>query len=326
MGAAPLRGVSVVVPTFRRVGRLPAVVAPLLDDPATAELVVVVDGSRDGSLELLEDLAQRDRRVRPHFQANAGAAVARQTGVELAHGEVVLLLDDDVLPGPGLVTGHARAAEAHPGCVVVGRMPAALPSQRRGDTVTTELYAHEYEQCVADYVLRPERLLENLWTGNVSLPRALALEVGLGDSDLADLFPFEDREFGLRLRAMGTCAIYDPDLLAVHAHTRSLAAFRDDARRQGRALHVLAARHPDVVEQPTSLSLHGWLPGPLRLLLDAVLRRPALGRPLGWTAVAATRAAGAVRAWGLQRKLLLVVRHIAHAEGVGSAQQREPGR
>ena len=309
---------SVVVPTYGRAHRLRAVLAPLLADPALGELVVVVDGSQDGSLELLEAMAAQDPRVRPHFQPNTGAAAARQAGVELACSDVVLLLDDDVLAAPGLVTGHARAARRHPGCVVVGRMPAQVPTPRTGGSVTTLLYAQEYEQCVAGYQQHPDRLLENLWTGNVSLPRSLALRVGLGDPELADLFPFEDRELGLRLRALGACAAYEPELLATHLHSRSIERFADDARRQGRALHVLASRHPDVVAPPTAGSLHGWLAAPLRLVLDAVLRHPALGRPVGQVAVAATRAAGALRAWELQRRLLLVVRHVAQAEGAGS--------
>ncbi|MDQ4142512.1 MAG: glycosyltransferase, partial [Actinomycetota bacterium] len=100
--------VSVVVPTYNRRENLPRVLEPLLADPATTELVVVVDGSRDGSFELVEERAATEPRLKPVFIENQGVARAHQTGVERASGEVVLLLADDVIAAPGLVMGHAR--------------------------------------------------------------------------------------------------------------------------------------------------------------------------------------------------------------------------
>src|SRR3954454_8936427 len=94
---APLPPVSVVIPTYRRRAQLASVVDPLLADEATAELIVVVDGSDDGSLELLRAIAHRDPRVRPIGSANQGQAAARQLGLEAARHPVVLLLDDDVI-------------------------------------------------------------------------------------------------------------------------------------------------------------------------------------------------------------------------------------
>ncbi len=312
-------GVSVVVPTYGGAHRLATVLAPVLADPATAELIVVVDGSRDGSMEVLAALARTDSRVKATFQENAGAGAARQAGADRAGCAQVLLLDDDVLAGPGLVTGHLRVAAQHPGCVVVGSMPVRLPPPGSRLAATTSLYAREYDACTDAYRREPHRLLEHLWTGNVSMPREVALRVGLGDPEMADLFPFEDRELGLRLRALDTCARYAPELRAEHLHTRSLRRFQDDARRQGRAMHVLATRHPDVVPPPTPQALHGWLPGPLRLLLTAVHRSPAAGGPLGALAVAATWAAGAAGRRELERRCLLLVRHVAQAQGAGSA-------
>src|SRR4051794_23694299 len=112
--------VSVVIPTYNRAARLRAVVDPLLADPSLHELIVVVDGSRDGSIELLEEIAVADGRLRPLWIENIGDMGARTRGAEIATGEVVLFLDDDVLPAPGLLAGHARHHAAAEGLVVVG--------------------------------------------------------------------------------------------------------------------------------------------------------------------------------------------------------------
>ena len=123
---------------------------PLLADPAADEIVVVDDGSNDGTLKLLEDLAAAHPQLRPVPTRHRGRAAARQLGLERATGEVVLLLDDDVVAAQGLVEGHARAHAVSDGLVVVGYMPIRLPAGRRPGDASTFLYAGNYEgSCAA---------------------------------------------------------------------------------------------------------------------------------------------------------------------------------
>ena len=87
---------SVVVPTHGRSELLPVVLAPLLRDPATAEVVAVADGD-DAAFALLETLARRHPRLVAHRTDGAGENGARQAGIDRARSEVVVLLDDDVV-------------------------------------------------------------------------------------------------------------------------------------------------------------------------------------------------------------------------------------
>jgi glycosyltransferase involved in cell wall biosynthesis len=241
--------VAVVVPTFNRRDNLPRVIAPLLEDGATTELVVVVDGCRDGSLELVQEMARADPRIRPVFIENAGPARAHQTGVEAATAEVVLLLDDDVVARPGLVTGHARHHASADVFVVVGYMPTAVPPGRRAGDFTTRLYAQEYEECCARYERDRDLILRELWGGNVSLRRADCLRIPVH----SDAFPeryHEDTDFGIRCARAGLRGVFDRALLATHAHRRSVDGFRADARREGAGRVWLARVHPDVAAEP----------------------------------------------------------------------------
>src|SRR5438094_10089133 len=113
--------ISVVVPTHNRRAGLPELLDALAKQSAK-ETIVVVNATRDGSLELLEERARDFPSLIPFFVEEPGAALARQTGVERATGDVVLLIDDDVIPTPGLAEGHLRhhAAER---LLVVGYMP-----------------------------------------------------------------------------------------------------------------------------------------------------------------------------------------------------------
>lgn len=310
---------SVVIPTRNRAAQVLRAVDVLLADPAVHEVVVVVDGSDDGTTAALEDRARQAPGLRPMWQPHAGAGAARQRGVEAAGGELVLLLDDDVVPRPGLASGHAEVHAAHDGpLVVVGAMPTPRPQRRGVDSVTTDLYVDDYAACTADWLRNPDTVLEHLWSGNLSLPRALAAEVGLDDLDMGALF-FEDRDLGMRLRAAGVPAVYRPELAAEHQHARSLRAFLDDARRQGRGLVVLHQRYPALVPDPTGRWIAGRAPLPARWLVQAAARGGRPGRALPALVLSATRLAGRARVWRLQHLLAVLLRRVGQASGAAAA-------
>ena len=59
------------------------------------EIVIINDGSTDGSLGICESFAEKDDRVRIVSQSNQGLGAARNAGLELAHGEYIVFLDSD---------------------------------------------------------------------------------------------------------------------------------------------------------------------------------------------------------------------------------------
>ena len=239
--------VSVVVPTYNRRGSLAQVLRPLLADPSTDEVVLVVDGCDDGSFELLSDWSRSEPRIRPLYQANAGEGPARQKGVEAARNEVVLLIDDDVIASAGLVSGHAEHHLSGAPHLVVGYMPTRVPESRRGGHVPTVLYADDYERTCRLYEADTNLILSNLWAGNMSMRREDALKVGLRTR--GPLLYHADMQFGLRCREMGIGAMFDRSLLAWHSHSRSLRRFALECRRSGEARAVLLRDYPAMAEE-----------------------------------------------------------------------------
>jgi GT2 family glycosyltransferase len=281
--------VSVVVPTFERRERLPRVLEPLRADPGPDEIVVVVSAP-DGSLEVVEAIAREDPRFAPVFvEEDSGLVLARVAGAERARGDVVLFLDDDVIPSFGLARGHAARHAGRPRAVVLGYMPILLPPRRRPGEYATYAYAYAYERRTREWERDPAQTLRAFWAGNHSLRRADFLAVTAGIDD--PIVYHEDLDFGLRCLEAGLEGVFDRSLMARHEHRHGPAAFERDAARSGTGLWRIHARDPERMPAPTPERLEAGLPAPARALLAAA-RRP------GWEPAVVGALRGLVRLAG----------------------------
>ena len=173
-----------------------------------------------------------------------------------------MLLDDDVVPGPGLASGHARRHAAQAGLVVLGAMPVDLT----GATIGTILYARDYEQYRARLAESEERVLDHLWLGNVSLRRADATRVGLRSAHFTVTY-HSDRELGFRLGDAGLVGVFDESLRATHRHVRPDGAFVLDALRRGAGTARLHELYPERLGPLSLDALIVGTPRPLRALV-----------------------------------------------------------
>jgi glycosyltransferase involved in cell wall biosynthesis len=307
-----LPSVSVVMPTRGRRHLLPDVLAPLLADEAVGELVVVVDGDVDGSAELLERLAGEDPRLRPVVTVNRGENPARQAGVEHATGDIVLLVDDDVVAEAGLAAGHARHHAGSTDRVVVGYMPVDPPSSA-AEVVAARLYSEAYESRCRDYERDPAAVLRNLWAGNVSLRRSACLELGLADDRYTAAY-HADRHFGLRCLKSGLSGVFDRSLRARHLFRRTLSGLAADSRRQGAGLVQLHRLHADVLGPFTMESVLADLP-PAAVPALRACRRPRAHRLAVSGLLGALAAAQGVGLLAIQDRPARLLRRIEMQHG-----------
>ncbi len=252
LSTANLPTVSVVIPSHNRREALARTVEAVLTDPATTEVVVVLDGCTDDSDVYLKELAAFDERVVViALEHNKGRSVARQVGLSRAECEVVVLLDDDVTPSDSCISGHAlnqqqTAADA----IVVGYMPVESPPRaNRTQRLIARLYSEKYEATCARYEKSADAILPSLWGGNISFRRAVGTRIGLLSPGFENLF-HEDTDFGLRCQAAGVKAAFDRSLRASHVFLRTPSAFYRDARESGMGMRLLNARHGASVAVP----------------------------------------------------------------------------
>src|SRR3954447_17851820 len=91
------RCLSVVMPCFNERATIEAIVEQVVASPFTAELIVVDDGSTDGTREILANLAATEDRIRVFEQErNCGKGAALRRGFELATASYVIVQDADL--------------------------------------------------------------------------------------------------------------------------------------------------------------------------------------------------------------------------------------
>src|ERR1022692_4752773 len=127
----PLRLLSVVAPVYNEHGTVEEFYARVCSalEGLLFELVLVDDGSRDGSSEILDRLAANDPRGRGvHLSRDFGHQTALTAGLDHARGNAVVMLDADLQDPPEVILpmlDHWRA-----GCDVV----YAVREQREGES------------------------------------------------------------------------------------------------------------------------------------------------------------------------------------------------
>lgn len=231
---------SIVIPTFNRADRVRACLDALArqtQPPSDFEVVVVDDGSSDGTAEMLEGLSTPFalRVVRQENQGNGGA---RNNGAEVASGRCLLFLDDDVVASSVLVAEHLRAQRENGGAVVIA--PYLLPE--RGSRLARGLARSRlefYERLAA----RPLRF-RDCWSGNLSLPRSDFLAVGGFATDLCRAV---DIELGYRLYSAGVPFVFAPRAVGYEDDRESSRDRLIDAELRGATDVELWRRHPDMI-------------------------------------------------------------------------------
>jgi polyisoprenyl-phosphate glycosyltransferase len=100
--------ISIIAPIFNEIGNLPELyrrVKEVMDSTSEPwELILVDDGSSDGSREYIQEIAARDKRIRPViFARNFGHQIAVTAGLDYSRGQAVVIIDADLQDPPEVI-------------------------------------------------------------------------------------------------------------------------------------------------------------------------------------------------------------------------------
>ncbi len=114
--------ISIILPVFNMEKCLDQTMRSLVDQSySNFELICINDGSMDASLQILEEYAIKDERIRVYSQDNAGQGASRNKGLDLASGEYVMLLDADDIYDSDFITKMLNKADKTDADIVVCR-------------------------------------------------------------------------------------------------------------------------------------------------------------------------------------------------------------
>ncbi|MCC2670547.1 MAG: glycosyl transferase family 2 [Armatimonadetes bacterium] len=306
---------TVVIPTFNRKESLRRTLGALeRQESASFEVLVVSDGSTDGTDDLVEELSRTSPfPLRLIAQPNAGPARARNRGVQEAQGEIIVFLDDDVEPLPRFLTVHALHHAQDDCLAVIGPMlPDPLLKWREPVWIAWEHASlqKEYTRLVTGFW--PSASPNHFYTGNASVRRCHLLAAGGFDEEFKRQ---EDVELAFRMmRQCGMRFKFDPEAAGTHRPSRTFASWLHVPYAYG-ALDVVRARRGDVAWARVR---HGYCRRNLitRALAGVVLTCPPTSAPLRLLLLGAARAAYGLRQGAAAAAALSVVYNLRYLEGV----------
>lgn len=202
---------SVLMPVYNTAAylmeALESIRAQTLED---FELLVINDGSTDGSSKLLATVARNERRMRLIERPNRGLVETRNQLLQEANGEVVAWMDSDDLSAPNRLERQLRALDADPQLVCVGSNIGLIDPD--GHSLGSETYPTEDSEI---------RVLQQsgggLRFGSTMQRRGVALEVGFR----ADFPMGEDFDFLLRVAESGKVSNLPETLYIYRQHLAS---------------------------------------------------------------------------------------------------------
>ncbi len=239
---------SVVIPTFQRRASVARAIAALGTQnmpPERYEVIVSVDGSADGTFELVSR-AVVPFRLRGLWSEHGGRAAACNAGIAAAAGALIVILDDDMEPSPAFLEAHERAHLAHGRRGVMGAVPIRIsPSDPPVvQFVGRKFNAHLDALSAPGYALK----LKDFYTGNFSVEASVLHEVS-GFDEAFRIYGNEDLELALRLRGAGVELLLDRAAWARQHYNKSLDEVARDQIAKGRTAVLLAQKHPEAVPE-----------------------------------------------------------------------------
>ncbi len=241
-------GVSVIIPTYNRRSYLRDCLAALAEQNLLPrEVIVVDDGSTDGTPEFLAGYSDR---ASPPFafkyarQSNSGPAAARNRGLDLAEGELIVFLGDDMMAAPDWLENHVNAhRERGFSCAVCGFTDWDR-SRCSISPLLEFVNLHGYQFNFGSFRPGRETPFTGFYTSNLSLPAYF-----LSKHRFHEWFrkaAFEDIELGYRLCSRGMRIVYEPGCVVRHCHPMTAADFCRRQRALGEILFEMLERFPEM--------------------------------------------------------------------------------
>ncbi|WP_269623063.1 glycosyltransferase family 2 protein [Prochlorococcus marinus] len=270
--------ISVVIPTYNRLPILKKCLLALenqrtCNDFKGYEVIVVDDGSTDGTISWIQLNPHKLTHVHLIEQKHSGPGIGRNNGVQNSKGDVIVFIDSDLVVTDNFLISHSSAL--------------TKAWQKKGNRLCFTYGSVINTSNFDDPTSEKHKLSDISWayfaTGNVGIDKEVLENSGLFDPAFK-LYGWEDLELGERLRQMGTELIKCPNAVGYHWHPAlkltQIPRLINVERERAKMAIVFYIKHPTTrvrfIIQFTLFHRILWEALTLGGLLNVVTLRPLL--------------------------------------------------
>ncbi|NBI29357.1 glycosyltransferase family 2 protein [Chengkuizengella marina] len=253
--------VSVILPIYNAKNLLKASLLTftyqVLEHDDSFEVIVVDDGSTDGTDEVVSSL-ELNYKIEyiylPRTEKSSRSA-ARNKGIEVASGDVLLFVDGDHLVPPNFINEHLRFHKVYDNFAIIGfrqfLSKGDIPMDKLKEGFSVKMFPpiiklDERFQVVNQFsenFSNLEYIWYLFWTCNCSVKRNIVEKIGGFDEDFIH-WGLEDCEFGYRLYKQGVRFAYNRESIVYHQHHP--ADEFDKILKWHQNYDIFRSKHPDI--------------------------------------------------------------------------------
>lgn len=244
--------VTVIIPTFNRRQWIGACLDSVRAQTYPhVETLVIDDCSTDGTVDWLRSELQYAFAQVHEQPKNGGASIARNTGIKMASGELIVFIDSDDLLAPKQIETAVRIFQSQPNVglfacdsTIIGTEGEVLFAGRTWHEIQSELKG--YPVRTGPRTLQDVFVFSNIFPG-FTLPKAVLEKLRGFDQSI---FPMDDYDLMLRVAGLGYDVYYEHEPLALRReHTGQCsgpANSVDTCRKQILTLEAALDRNPEL--------------------------------------------------------------------------------
>lgn len=222
---------SIVIPTYNRLSQLKLALQSIFNqDLDDYEVIVVDDGSTDGTEQYLKSLATP--KLKLIRQNNKGPATARNAGIEIAQGKYIAFTDDDCTVPVNWLRSFRNIFETNKADIIGG---AVKNSNKKN--IFSEVSQH-ITNFFVEYLNQEGKASPFLTSNNIAYRADVLKKVG-GFDERFRKAGGEERALNWKILSTSGKSVYAPDILVDHNHVMDLSGFIRQQLNYGRGSFLL---------------------------------------------------------------------------------------
>ena len=192
---------SVIIPTHNRKNILFKTLKALNNQTYSAdnfEIIIINDGSTDGTEEMINNFDSNPNILYKYIE-QSGPAGARNRGIEICNGNIVIFIDDDIIVNSEFIDSHVETQQKQEKIIAHGPVIHTnnLDNPKKADKKITDFSSAFFA------------------TGNASIKKKYLIEAGLFN-EAFDKYGWEDLEMGKRLKKLDLKKVDIPEAKGYH--------------------------------------------------------------------------------------------------------------